>query len=247
MAHLIELRQRLLRIVLVVLLIFLALFPFANTLYNAVALPLLQALPAGGTMIATEVASPFFAPFKFAIVLAFALAMPYLLHQTWRFIAPGLYLRERRIAMPLLVSSIVLFYAGMAFAYFVVFPLVFGFLVSTAPQGVAMMTDIAKYLDFVLTMFFAFGLAFEVPVATIILIWAGIATPESLAAKRPYIIVGAFVLGMMLTPPDMFSQALLALPMWLLFEVGLLLSRKFVPKGDEAAAQSEPVDSARRE
>lgn len=246
MAHLIELRQRLLRIVLVVLLIFLVLFPFANLLYNTVALPLLQALPTGSTMIATEVASPFFAPFKFAMVLALALAMPYLLHQSWRFIAPGLYQRERRIALPLLISSIVLFYAGMAFAYFVVFPLVFGFLVSTAPQGVTMMTDITKYLDFVLTMFFAFGLAFEVPVATIILIWAGITTPESLAAKRPYIIVGAFVIAMLLTPPDVFSQTLLAVPMWLLFELGLLLSRKIVPKG-EAGTESEAVDGAGKE
>jgi len=237
MAHLIELRSRLLRVVLCILLMFLALFPFTADLYSLLAKPLLQRLPAGGTMIATEVASPFLTPFKFVFVLAVALSMPYILHQVWRFIAPGLYRRERRIALPLLISSIVLFYSGIAFAYYVVFPLAFGFLVSAAPQGVTVMTDISKYLDFTLTIFFAFGLAFEVPVAIIILIWAGITTPDALAAKRSYVIVAAFVIGAVLTPPDVISQTLLAVPMWLLFEVGLFFSRMI-------AFKEEPEDSA---
>ena len=189
MTHLIELRSRLLRMVLFILLVFAVLFPFTSQLYSLLAKPLLQHLPAGGTMIATEVASPFLTPFKFVFVLAIALAMPYILHQVWRFIAPGLYRRERRIALPLLVSSIVLFYSGIAFAYYVVFPLAFTFLIGTAPQGVAVMTDISKYLDFTLTIFFAFGMAFEVPVAIIIMVWAGITTPADLAKKRSYVIV----------------------------------------------------------
>jgi len=228
MAHLIELRARLLRVVLCVALVFLALFPFTAKLYALLAEPLLQRLPSGATMIATEVASPFLAPFKFVFVLAAALSMPYALHQAWRFIAPGLYRRERRIALPLLVSSIVLFYSGIAFAYYVVFPLAFTFLVGAAPPGVAVMTDISKYLDFALTIFFAFGLAFEVPVALIIMVWAGIVSPEDLAGKRSYVIVAAFVIGAVLTPPDVISQTLLAVPLWLLFELGLFLSRMLV-------------------
>lgn len=239
MVHLIELRSRLLRTVLCILLVFLAMFPFTSQLYALLAKPLLQRLPAGGTMIATEVASPFLTPFKFVFVLAIALSMPYVLHQIWRFIAPGLYRREKRIALPLLISSVVLFYSGIAFAYFVVFPLAFGFLIGAAPQGVAVMTDISKYLDFTLTVFFAFGLAFEVPVLTIVLVWAGITTPEALAAKRSYVIVAAFVIGAILTPPDVISQTLLAVPMWLLFEVGLFFSRVLV-----VAGENEPEDSA---
>lgn len=244
MTHLIELRNRLLRILLCVLVIFLILFPFTNQLYALLALPLLERLPMGATMIATEVASPFIAPFKFVFVLAVGLSMPYLLHQFWRFIAPGLYRSERRIALPLLASSIVLFYSGVAFAYYIVFPLAFTFLAGAAPQGVIMMTDISKYLDFALTLFFAFGLCFEVPVATIILVWAGITTPESLAAKRSYVIVGAFVIGAVLTPPDILSQILLAVPMWLLFEVGLVLARWMLPPAADPGPATNVAESS---
>lgn len=239
LAHLVELRDRLLRVVLVVLLIFLSLFYFANDLYSMLAKPLLAHLPAGGSMIATEVASPFLTPFKLALVVSVFIAIPYILYQAWAFIAPGLYRNEKMLALPLLVSSIILFYAGMVFAYFVVFPLVFGFLTGAAPKGVAVMTDISKYLDFVLKMFFAFGVAFEVPIATIILVATGMTTPESLAAKRPYIIVVVFTVGMLLTPPDIFSQTLLAVPMWLLFESGLFFSKIVLRKRQEAAAEAE--------
>ncbi len=228
-AHLIELRSRLLRVLVAVLLVFAVLVPFANTLYTGLAHPLISRLPAGTTMIATEVSSPFLTPFKFTLVMAIFIAIPYVLYQVWAFIAPGLYRSERSLALPLIVSSAALFYLGMLFAYFVVFPLVFGFFIKTAPHGVSVMTDISKYLDFVLKMFFAFGLAFEVPIAIILMVRAGITTPDDLSAKRPYIIVGAFVVGMLLTPPDAFSQTLLAVPMWLLFEVGLRLSRRFMP------------------
>ena len=226
--HLMELRDRLLRVVLVVVVIFLALFAFANDLYSYLAEPLLRHMPEGTSMIATEVASPFLTPFKLTLVLSIFLAIPVILHQAWSFIAPGLYSREKRLVFPLLVSSTFLFFLGMAFAYFVVFPLVFGFLTGVAPEGVSVMTDISRYLDFVLKMFFAFGLAFEVPIATILVVWSGMTTAENLANKRPYIIVGAFVFGMLLTPPDVISQTLLALPMWLLFELGLVLSRWYV-------------------
>ncbi len=247
LAHLVELRDRLLRVVLVIGLVFLGLFSFANDLYSLLAQPLLSHLPAGGTMIATEVASPFLTPFKLAMVVSIFIAIPFILYQAWAFIAPGLYRNEKMLALPLLVSSIILFYAGMAFAYFVVFPLVFSFLTGTAPKGVAVMTDIAKYLDFVLKMFFAFGVAFEVPIATIILVAAGITTPDSLAAKRPYIIVGAFTVGMLLTPPDVISQTLLAVPMWMLFEVGLFFSRIVVRKRAEAAAAEDAAQDEDRE
>lgn len=235
--HLIEMRNRLLRILAVAGVIFLALLPFANPLYELLAMPLLQHLPEDSTMIATEVASPFLAPFKFTLVIAFFLAMPYVLYQVWAFVAPGLYRDERRIVLPLLVSSSLLFYGGVAFAYFVVFPLVFGFLVSVAPEGVAVMTDISKYLEFALKLFFAFGAAFEVPVATILLVWAGATTPERLVAKRPYVIVAAFVIGMLLTPPDMISQTLLAIPIWLLFELGVYAARVLVPAREEEGTQ----------
>lgn len=239
LAHLVEMRDRLLRVVLVVSLIFLGLFSFANDLYSLLAKPLLAHLPEGGTMIATEVASPFLTPFKLALVTSIFIAIPFILYQAWAFIAPGLYRNEKMLALPLLVSSIILFYAGMAFAYFVVFPLVFGFLTGIAPEGVAVMTDISKYLDFVLKMFFAFGVAFEVPIATIILVATGMTTPESLASKRPYIIVAAFTVGMLLTPPDVISQTLLALPMLLLFETGLFFSRMLLRKRKEAEAEAE--------
>ena len=239
LSHLFELRDRLLRTVFVVMIIFLGLFSFANDLYHLLAQPLLAHLPDGSSMIATEVASPFLTPFKLALVTSIFMAMPFILYQAWAFIAPGLYKHEKRLAFPLLFSSIILFYAGMVFAYYVVFPLVFGFLTTSAPEGVTVMTDISKYLDFVLKLFFAFGIAFEVPIATILLVLAGITTPENLASKRSYIIVAAFVAGMLLTPPDVISQTLLALPMWLLFEVGLFFSRILVRRRKEANVDTD--------
>lgn len=233
MAHLLELRSRLLRVIVVITALFLLLMPFANRLYTLLALPLIDRMPQGTTMIATQVAAPFLVPFKFTMVLAVFLAMPYILHQVWRFMAPGLYRSERRLALPLLVASVLLFYGGALFAYFVLFPLVFGFFLAIAPEGVTVMTDISNYLSFVLTIFFAFGIAFQVPIATIVLVWAGATTPDQLIAKRPYVIVGAFVVGMLLTPPDVISQTLLAIPMWLLFELGVVLSRFYVRKRTE--------------
>ena len=232
MAHVIELRQRILRGLVAVLVLFLPIYFFANDLYELVAAPLMAHLPNGGNMIATEVASPFLTPFKLAVYAAIFAGMPVLLHQAWSFVSPGLYKHEKRFARPLLVSSIALFYLGMAFAYFLVFPLVFGFMASITPSGVTMMTDINRYLDFVLTLFFAFGFAFEIPVATLLLVWSGVSTAKSIANKRPYVIVGCFVGGMLLTPPDVISQLLLALPTWLLFEVGILFARFAEKRGD---------------
>jgi sec-independent protein translocase protein TatC len=226
--HLIELRDRLLHMVLAVLVLFLVLFPFSEEIFTVVAEPLLALMPEGTSMIATSVTSPFLVPFKLVLLLAVLLAVPYLLHQLWAFVAPGLYSHEKRLAAPLLISSVLLFYLGIAFAYFVVFPLLFAFFIAIAPEGVEVMTDISQYLDFIIAIFFAFGIAFEVPVATFLLILAGATTPEKMAKKRPYIIVGAFVVGMMLTPPDVISQSLLAVPMWALFEVGLIMSRIFI-------------------
>ncbi|MEM6709715.1 MAG: twin-arginine translocase subunit TatC [Pseudomonadota bacterium] len=223
--HLLELRQRILWGLGAVLLLFFPIYFFANELYSFVAAPLLENLPGGSQMIATEVASPFFTPLKLSLVAAVCVGMPFLLHQLWAFVAPGLYLHEKKIAFPLLASSVLLFYFGMVFAYFLVFPLVFNFFASVTPEGVSMMTDINRYLDFVLKMFFAFGIAFEIPVVTLVLTWSGVTTAESLGRKRPYVIVGCFVLGMLLTPPDVVSQLLLAVPTWLLFEVGVFLSR----------------------
>jgi|TARA_B100001971_G_scaffold28883_1_gene23191 sec-independent protein translocase protein TatC len=222
--HLIELRSRLLRSIISVLVIFFPLFYFANEIYVYISKPLRAYLPEGTSMIATEVASPFLTPFKLSLVLAIFIAIPYILHQLWSFVAPGLYKNEKRIALPLLVSSIILFYAGIAFAYYVVFPLVFSFFTSVAPDGVTIMTDINRYLDFVLKLFFAFGIAFEIPIATVLLVWTGASDVDSLRKKRPYIIVGCFVVGMLLTPPDIISQLLLALPMWILFELGIIFS-----------------------
>jgi sec-independent protein translocase protein TatC len=227
-SHLIELRSCLLKMLSCVLLIFIALSFFAGELYSLVAKPLLEHLAPGAGMIATEVASTFIAPIKLAFFLALFISMPYILYQAWSFVAPGLYQNERRFALPLLISSILLFYAGIAFAFFVILPILFGFFTSIAPEGVVMMTDISRYLDFILKIFFAFGLAFEVPILTILLIWSGLTTVESLKSKRPYIIVAAFVIGMLLTPPDVISQLLLAFPVWLLFEFGLWLASKFV-------------------
>jgi sec-independent protein translocase protein TatC len=223
--HLIELRQRILRSIVFVGVLFLPLYYFANDIYVFVAKPLMANLPEGTSMIATEVASPFLTPFKLAIFSAIFLGMPFLLHQIWAFVSPGLYKKEKRFAMPLLVSSVCLFYLGMVFAYYVVFPVIFQFFASVTPLGVTMMTDISRYLDFVIKLFFAFGFAFEIPIATLLLVWSGISTADSLAAKRPFIIVGCFGAGMLLTPPDIISQVLLALPMWLLFEVGVLTAR----------------------
>ncbi len=244
-SHLVELRNRLLYAVATVLVIFGAVFAFANDVYHVVAAPLLEYMPEGTSMISTKPAGTFFTPMKLALVLSIFLAMPVILYQAWAFVAPGLYSHERRLVLPLVISSTVLFYAGMAFAYYVVFPLMFKFFIAVAPEGVAVMTDISEYLDFVLKIFFAFGVAFEVPIATILLVWAGVTTPESLVAKRPYIIVGAFVIGMLLTPPDVISQTLLALPMWALFELGVIFSRHWIRKGDEEdAAEQELGDEA---
>ena len=224
-AHLRELRDRFRNALIAVFVAFLGLFPFANQLYTYVSEPLRSLLPEGSSMIATEVTSPFLTPFKLSLVLAVFVAMPVILAQLWGFIAPGLYKSERRIAIPLLTSSVVLFYAGVAFAYYVVFPLLFGFFTTVGPVDISVMTDINRYLDFVLKLFFAFGLAFEVPVAAVILILTGVVTADQLANNRSYVIVGCFVMGMLLTPPDVISQTLLALPMWLLFEIGLVMGR----------------------
>ena len=231
-SHLVELRSRLLKGLCSILIIFSGLFYFANDIYSLIAAPLIAQLSPGSTMIATEVAAPFLAPFKLTLFASVFIAMPYLLYQIWGFIAPGLYEQEQRFARPVLISSVILFYAGTAFAYFVIFPLVFGFFNAVTPDGVTVMTDISRYLDFVLKIFFAFGLAFEVPVATVLLIWSGFTTVETLKRNRPYVIVAAFVLGMLLTPPDVVSQILLALPVWLLFEIGLLFSRRLPARTD---------------
>ena len=236
--HLTELRNRLLRVVIAIGVVFVACVPFADQLYTLLALPLLERLPEGSTMIATEVASPFLTPFKLAFVAAVALTIPVALHQAWSFIAPGLYLKERRLALPLLVSSVMLFFIGMAFAYYLVFPLMFSFFIGSAPDGVIVATDIGRYLDFCIKLFFAFGVAFEVPVATFLIVSAGLTTVEDLRKKRAYVILSAFVLGMLLTPPDMISQTLLALPMWVLFELGLIMCRLYI-KSERDAGEEE--------
>ena len=238
-AHLAELRNRLLRSLACVFVIFLGLSVFANDIYALVAGPLLAQLPEQSSMIATEVAAPFLVPFKLTFFVAVLVSVPYLLYQAWAFVAPGLYQNERRLVLPLISSSVLLFYLGIAFAFYIVFPLLFAFLTSTAPVGVTVMTDIGHYLNFILKMFFAFGVAFEVPIAIILLVWTGIATVESLAKKRPYIIVGAFAAGMLLTPPDIISQVLLAVPVWLLFELGLILGRFIRQKRGDAAEDHE--------
>jgi sec-independent protein translocase protein TatC len=229
-AHLIELRSRLIRAVAAVVVVFLALYPFKNELYTWLARPLLAKMPKGASLIATEVAAPFVVPFKFTLVVACFLAMPFILYQAWRFIAPGLYTRERRLALPIVALSALLFYGGAAFAYYVVFSLAFGFFVSSAPEGITVMTDMSRYLDFVLTLLFSFGVAFQVPIVAVVLVWTGVTTPQAMVAKRSYVIVGAFVAGAILTPPDVLSQTLLAIPMWLLFEAGVLMSRFYVPQ-----------------
>ena len=229
-SHLVELRDRLIKVVLGVVVVVLALFPFANQLYSFMAEPLLKHLPAQSTMVAIDVASPFLTPFKLVMLAAVVVTIPWILYQVWAFVAPGLYKHERKWVLPLLASSSILFYIGMVFAYYVVFPLVFGFFTSTTPEGVAVMTDISRYLDFVTKRFIAVGAAFEVPVLTFVLIVTGVTTAEALASARSYVIVGAFVVGMLLTPPDVISQVLLAVPVWLLFELGLVMSKFVKPK-----------------
>ncbi len=241
-SHLLELRDRLLRVVASVVIVFACLVYWSNDLYNWLSAPLVKMLPAGGKMIATEVASTFFTPFKFTLMVSIFVAIPYILFQFWQFVAPGLYRHERKMAAPIVVSSVVLFYAGMAFAYYVVFPLVFHFFATTAPANVAFSPDISKYLSFVLTIFFAFGAAFEVPIATIVLVWLGVTTPAKLRKMRPYIIVGAFAVGAVLTPPDAVSQTLLAIPMWALFEIGVWFSRFYQPKDAEDDEEDEGDD-----
>lgn len=230
--HLVELRSRLLKACLSVFVVLIALLPFSRKLYEALASPMMAQMPEGSTMIAIDVASPFLTPFKLTLLISIMVSIPVVIYQLWAFVAPALFKHEKRLAKPLLFSSVLLFYAGCAFAYFVVFPLVFGFLTNVAPEGVSVMTDISKYLDFVMTLFLAFGITFEVPIATIILVATGVTTTEKLGTWRPYIIVGAFGLGMLLTPPDVISQTLLALPMWLLFEVGIIFSRILIKKED---------------
>lgn len=242
-AHLTELRTRLLRSVGAIFLIFAGLFYFAQDIYTFVSAPLRAYLPPNATMIATDVASPFIAPFKLTMIVALFLAMPVILQQVWGFIAPGLYKHEKRVAMPLLASSVVLFYAGMAFAYYLVFPIIFHFFASVTPEGVSMMTDINSYLDFVLTLFFAFGVAFEIPVAVVLLIWIGVVDVAYLRKIRPYVIIGCFVVGMILTPPDIFSQTLLAVPMWMLFEVGILFGSLVHKRREESDEESSASDS----
>ena len=234
-AHLVELRNRLLRAVLLVLVIFAGLFYFANDLYLILVEPLSVLMPVEGQMIATGVASPFLVPFKLTFVLAVLAAVPFILHQIWAFISPGLYQHEKKFAIPLLLSSILLFYAGIAFAYFVVLPLVFGFFTGIGPEGISFMPDISNILDFSLKIFFAFGIAFEIPVATFLMVLSGMTTVESLSGKRPYIFLGCFVVGMLVTPPDVISQTILALPMYLLFEAGVLASRLIRTQETEAS------------
>lgn len=239
--HLLELRDRLLYSVIAVAVVFLGLIPFAAEVYTAVAKPLMGVLPSGATMIATEVASPFLTPIKLTLAVAIVVTIPFLLYQLWAFVAPGLYKHERRLVFPLLLSSTMLFYGGMAFAYFVVFPVAFGFFVHALPPGVTMMTDIRAYMDFVFSMFFAFGIAFEVPVAVVLLARMGVINPDTMAEKRPYIILFAFIVAAVITPPDVFSQFFLAVPMIILFEVGLFVARRMKRAADAA------VDSGRRD
>ena len=237
LSHLIELRSRLIKMAAAVILLFAALLPFAQRIFEVVSRPLVEVLP-GQQMIATAVASPLLTPFKLTFFVALFIAMPVILYQVWAFVAPGLYKKEKRFAFPLLFSSIMLFYAGVAFAYFIVFPLIFGFFTAITPDGVEMMTDISSYLDFITAIVLAFGIAFEVPIATVLLVWTGLTTPEKLGKARPYVFLLAFVIGMLLTPPDVISQTLLAVPVYLLYEAGIIMSRVFTKQPEEAEAVS---------
>ena len=238
-SHLIELRSRLLRIVVGLIVVFIALFPFANDIYSLLAAPLLSKLPMGGQMIATGVTTPFFVPMKVAMMAAFLISLPHTLYQVWAFVAPGLYAHEKRFMIPIIIFSSFLFLLGMSFAYFLVFPVVFGFIVGTAPEGVAVMTDIGNYLDFVMTLFFAFGLAFEVPIAVVMAVRFGWVDVAALREARGYVIVGAFVIGAIFTPPDIISQFMLAVPMWLLYELGIVTA---VFTGKKASATILPPE-----
>ena len=242
-SHLIELRSRLLRSIVAVIITLACLFPFAKQIYAVLAAPLLRALPAGSTMIATDVTGTFFVPLKLTLMVAFLVALPYVLYQMWAFVAPGLYQHEKRLAVPVIISSVFFFAVGMAFAYYIVFPVAFGFFAGYTPAGVHMMTDIDKYLSFVLTMFIAFGLTFEVPVVVVVLVRLGVVDLAKLRSIRGYVIVGAFVVGAIFTPPDVLSQVMLAVPLWLLYELGLIAARFVAPAKDEAGrtGESEPV------
>jgi sec-independent protein translocase protein TatC len=243
-SHLIEMRDRLLRAVIAVVIIFICLFPWAQDLYALLAKPLLAALPKGGQMIATEVTTPFFVPVKVTMMAAFLLALPWVFYQAWAFVAPGLYQHEKRIGVPLVIASVILFLLGMAFAYFLVFPVVFGFIVGVAPEGVAVMTDIGKYLDFVLTLFMAFGITFEVPVAVVLLVKMGMVSVAKLREIRPYVIVGAFVIGAIFTPPDIISQFMLAVPLWVLYELGIVVASMITRSKAETEPEYSPMSES---
>lgn len=238
MSHLLELRARILRCIICVVVVFLALLYFSNDIYRIVANPLVSQLPKGSIMIATDIAAPFFTPIKLTAIIALFVSIPYILYQVWAFVAPALYQQEKRLVLPLVISSTTLFYLGIAFAYFVVFPLAFYFFINSAPADVAINTDITKYLDFVMTLFMVFGISFEVPVAIVLLCWAGVTSPQNLKKKRPYIIVGVFAIAMFLTPPDVFSQTLLAIPMCLLFEIGVFFAQFYRPRQTDDESQS---------
>lgn len=239
LSHLVELRSRLLKIAAAVVFVFILLLPWSRKIFALVSEPLRDVLP-GNTMIATAVASPLLTPFKLTFFVALFIAMPIVLYQIWAFVAPGLYKKEKRFAMPLLASSIILFYLGIAFAYFVVFPLMFSFFTAVAPEGVEVQTDISQFLDFITTIVFAFGIAFEVPIATVLITWTGLTTPEKLGKARPYVFLAAFVVGMFLTPPDIISQTLLAIPVYLLYELGILLSRMFSVRQKDTGEEAQP-------
>ncbi|MDQ1314461.1 MAG: sec-independent protein translocase protein TatC [Pseudomonadota bacterium] len=243
-SHLIEMRDRLLRAVIAVVVLFVLLFPWAQDLYALLAKPMLAALPQGGQMIATEVTTPFFVPIKVTMMAAFLLALPWVFYQAWAFVAPGLYQHEKRLGVPLVVASVLLFLLGMSFAYFLVFPVVFGFIVGVAPEGVAVMTDIGKYLDFVMTLFLAFGITFEVPVAVVLLVKMGMVSIAKLREIRPYVIVGAFVIGAIFTPPDVISQFMLAVPMWILYEIGIIVASMITKPKPEAETDYTPMSEA---
>jgi sec-independent protein translocase protein TatC len=242
LSHLVELRSRLIKISIAVIGMFIVLLPFSQRIFEVVSRPLVEVLP-GQRMIATAVASPLLTPFKLTFFVALFVVMPVVLYQVWAFVAPGLYKKEKRFAFPMLGSSILLFYAGIAFAYFVVFELVFGFFASITPPSVEMMTDISQYLDFITKIFLAFGIAFEVPIATVLIVWTGLTTPEKLGKARPYVFLMAFIVGMFLTPPDVISQTLLAVPVYLLYELGILMSRIFAPSRDKGKDEAVPADN----
>ncbi|MBT9539989.1 twin-arginine translocase subunit TatC [Thiobacillus sp.] len=243
-SHLIEMRDRLLRAVLAIIVIFVCLFPWAQDLYALLAQPMLAALPKGGQMIATDVTTPFFVPIKVTMMTAFLLALPWVFYQIWAFVAPGLYQHEKRLGVPLIIASVILFLLGMAFAYFLVFPVVFGFVVGVAPVGVAVMTDIGKYLDFVMTLFMAFGITFEVPVAVVLLVKMNMVSVAKLREIRPYVIVGAFVIGAIFTPPDIISQFMLAVPLWVLYEAGIIVAALISKPKPEAESDYQPMSEA---